>query len=46
MLKIAEEVERTPIESPFFITPYNVVIIGFEELNPENIRVRLLWDRC
>lgn len=46
MLKIAEEIERLSAEAPFFVTPDNVLVIGFEELNPENIRVRFIWELC
>lgn len=35
-----------PADAPFFICPDNVMVIGFEELNPENIRVQFIWERC
>lgn len=40
MLKIVEELEKVPLNTPFFISPDSVIIVGFEELNPENIQIR------
>ncbi len=46
MLKVAEEVERVALDTPFYVNPDSVVVIGFEELNPENIRIRFDEGRC
>lgn len=46
MLKVAEEVEKVPMDAPFFISPDSVIIVGFEELNPENMRIRFDEGRC